>query len=117
MNVQHIASYTEFKTLCIPNETTEISKVFCCDLLSVAMGKASENCAWITVMGNRNALAVASLADVACIVLAEGATMDTACLEQAEKVGISIFQTELPVFEAGLLIYDQLRMDTINNRA
>ena len=39
----------------------EIKKPFCCDLLSIAMGKATEGCAWVTVMGNMNTLAVASL--------------------------------------------------------
>lgn len=96
------------KPLYVSDPDMKVSKVFCCDLLSVAMSKASEGCAWVTVMGNRNALAVASLADVACIVLAEGATMDEACLEQAKKVGISIFQTDLPVFDIGLLIHNHI---------
>ena len=42
----------------------EIEKVFCCDLLSIAMGRAPTGCAWVTVMANLNTLAVASLADV-----------------------------------------------------
>jgi len=28
----------------------EIKKPFCCDLLSIAMGRAAEGCAWVTVM-------------------------------------------------------------------
>ena len=32
----------------------EITKCFCCDLLSVAMGRAPAGCAWVTVMGNMN---------------------------------------------------------------
>ena len=28
----------------------EITRAFCCDLLSVAMGKAPAGCAWVTVM-------------------------------------------------------------------
>ena len=54
----------------------EISTVFCCDLLSIAMGRAPAGCAWVTVMGNMNTLAVAALADAACIIMAEGATLD-----------------------------------------
>ena len=41
------------------------------------MSKAPENGAWVTVMGNKNTLAVASLADVSCIILAEGITFQT----------------------------------------
>ena len=55
----------------------DITKVFCCDLLSIAMGKAPGDSAWVTVMGNRNTLAVASLADVSCVILAEGARLRT----------------------------------------
>ena len=65
----------------------KIAKVFCCDLLSIAMSKAPENGAWVTVMGNKNTLAVASLADVSCIILAEGITFsdeDLACAKRKE---------------------------------
>ena len=79
-----------------------VTKVFCCDLLSVAMGKAPEGCVWVTVMGNRNTLAVASLADVSCMILAEGAALTPEDLACAEKEEITVFYTELPVFEAAL---------------
>ena len=32
----------------------DITGPFCCDLLSVAMGKAPAGCAWVTVMANIN---------------------------------------------------------------
>ena len=84
----------------------EITVPFCCDLLSIAMGKAPAGSVWVTVMGNKNTLAVATLADVACIVLAEGIGMDEGTLEKAEEEGIAILATELPVFDIGLEIYE-----------
>lgn len=54
----------------------EADRVFCCDLLSFVMGRARPDSAWVTVMGNVNAVAVAVLADTACIVLAENAPLD-----------------------------------------
>ena len=54
----------------------EITGIFCCDLLSVAMGRAPSNSAWVTVMGNVNTIAVATLADVSCVILAENAQPD-----------------------------------------
>lgn len=57
-------------------------------------------------MGNKNTLAVATLADVACIVLAEGIGMDEGTLAKAEEEGIAILSTELPVFDIGLEIYE-----------
>lgn len=87
------------------NLDQEISKPFCCDLLSVAMSKAPMNSAWVTVMGNMNTLAVGTLAEVACIILAEGAVLDSAALEKAKMQNITILRTDMPAFEASLAVY------------
>ena len=90
------------------NASRKIAKVFCWDLLSIAMSKAPENGAWVTVMGNKNTLAVASLSDVSCIILAEGITFSDEDLACAKKEGIAVFETELPVFDAALKIQELL---------
>ena len=41
----------------------EVESVYCCDLLSFVMGRAPADSAWVTVMGNVNAMAVSMLAD------------------------------------------------------
>lgn len=86
----------------------QITGVFCCDLLSYAMGKAPAESAWVTVMANVNTLAVASLTDVACVVLAEGASFDDSLIQKAKEEGITVFKTDLPIFEAALLIKESL---------
>lgn len=86
----------------------DITGPFCCDLLSIAMGKASAGCAWVTVMSNINTLAVASLTDTACIILAEDTSVDEVTLAKAKMQGITLFTTRLPVFNAALSIYQQL---------
>lgn len=92
-----------------PGQTNQqITKVFCCDLLSVAMGRAPAGCAWVTVMGNRNTLAVASLADVCCIILAEGASFTEEDMQCAKEQEISVFSTDLPVFDAALKVHQLL---------
>ena len=85
-----------------------IEGIYCCDLLSLVMGRAGENDCWITVMGNVNAVAVATLADVSCIVLAEGMDYDPAARERAAQQGLTLLRTDLPVFAAAQLI-DRLR--------
>lgn len=90
------------------NASREISKVFCCDLLSIAMSKAPENGAWVTVMGNKNTLAVSSLTDISCIILAEGITFSDEDLACAKKESIAVFETDLPVFDAALKIQELL---------
>lgn len=83
----------------------EIIKPYCCDLLSIAMGRAPEHCAWVTVMANMNTLAVASLTGASCVILAEGMRLDEASHKKAQEQGITVFQTRLPVFEAALAVY------------
>ena len=60
---------------------------------------------WVTVMGNRNTLAVASLTDTACIVLAEGVALDEDTLLKAAEEGIAVLSTEQPAFDIALKIY------------
>lgn len=76
--------------------------IYCCDLLSLVMGRAPADSLWITVMGNVNSMAVASLADTACVVLAEGIPLSEEAKTGAEKGNVTVLQTELPVFEAAL---------------
>ena len=106
MKLQTILDLPECKVLVKGNPDREISKVFCCDLLSIAMGKAPADCVWVTVMGNKNTLAVATLADAACIVLAEGVSLDEGTLAKAGEEGIAVLATELPVFDIALEIHE-----------
>ncbi|MCL2865312.1 MAG: DRTGG domain-containing protein [Lachnospiraceae bacterium] len=108
MKLEHIIHLEHCKLVCAGDKNRTISKVFCCDLLSIAMAKAPANGAWVTVMGNRNTLAVATLADVACIVLAEGAAFDEDTIKQAQKEGIAVLETELPVFDVALKIHEMI---------
>ena len=85
-------------------EERTVERVFCCDLLSVAMARAPENSAWVTVMTNANVVAVASLADVACVVLAEGYHYDDAAVEAAKKGHITLLCSSLPVYETAVQI-------------
>ncbi len=82
-----------------------ISGVFNCDLLSIAMSKAPADCAWVTVMGNINTLAVATLADVSCVILAEGVQFDEAGKTKLETADVTVFTTDMPVFEASYEVY------------
>ena len=90
----------------------EITKPFCCDLLSIAMGRAPEGCAGVTVMGNMNTLAVASLADAACVIMAEGAALDEAARKKAADQEITVLETEEPIFEAALAVWKKLQAGT-----
>ena len=93
----------------------EITTPFCCDLLSIAMGRAPAGCAWVTVMGNT--LAVAALTDAACVILAEGAVLDEVAKKKAADQEITVMSTDMPIFEAALKIYGLLGNDCPDGEA
>jgi len=84
----------------------EISSIYCCDLLSRVMGNAPADGAWVTVMANMNAVAVALLADISAIILAEGMELDDAAYEKAKEQNICVFCTDLSIFSAALRIHE-----------
>lgn len=105
MTVQQLAALEGFAPAVLAQKDRDITSVYCADLLSWAMSRAPEDSAWCTVMGNVNAVAVASLADVATLVLCEGAVLDADAEEKAGQQGVNIVRTALPAFAAGLAIY------------
>ena len=86
------------------NMDDEVGSVFCCDLLSVAMGKAPAGGAWVTVMGNVNTLAVATLTETALIVLAEGSCLDEPAVARASLQGITVLMSVMPVYDTAKVI-------------
>lgn len=108
MTVKTVATKLNLKILgeC-QGENKKIEGVYCCDLLSHAMAKLPYNFAWVTVMGNVNTLAVATLAEAACVVLAEDLKADKTFLQKANDKQIIVLQSRNPIFETARSI-DQL---------
>lgn len=77
----------------------EVSGAYCGDLLSWVMGRAEAGNAWITIMPNINVAAVASLADVSCVILAEGARPDKELLARAEREELPLFASPKSAYE------------------
>lgn len=77
----------------------EINGCYIGDLLSWVMGRAQANNVWITIMNNINIVAVASLVDVACILLCENVQADENIIEKANNQDIIILSSELTAYE------------------
>lgn len=110
MTIQELLEKKLFEVV-IQGEDTNITltEVFCCDLLSVAMSRAPASGVWVTVMGNMNTLAVASLTEVACIILAEGAVLDEQAMNKAKQEGMTVLKTEESIFLAALSVYEFMK--------
>lgn len=77
---------------------------YCGDLLSWVMGRAQADDVWITVMGNLNAIAVAVLADVSCILLSENAALDEDARQKAEEEGVTVLQSDRSTYDLAVAI-------------
>lgn len=108
MNINNILEDKRFKILNESDFQREITGVYCCDLLSIVMGRAPADCAWVTVMGNINSVAVSVLADMGVIVIAEGMVFDDVALQKAKEQDVNVITTELTIFEAATIINQKI---------
>lgn len=88
-----------FEAIALPEPERELSGAYIGDLLSWVMGRARSGNVWVTIMSNVNVAAVASLADVACVILAEDVSADAELLRAAETRGINLLKSKLPAYE------------------
>ena len=99
MTVKELVGKMGLNIITLPEGDREIHGAYCCDLLSWVMGRAKADDVWITIMSNSNIVAVASLADVAVILLAEGVQLDENVKAIAEAKGINVLSSEKPIYE------------------
>ena len=104
MTVTELLKAAELSAVVLPDPDREIEGAYCGDLLSWVMGRASSGNLWITIMSNVNILAVASLADLSCILLAEGVSPDESVAETAKQKGINILSSDKSSFELATVI-------------
>lgn len=102
MTVHELSEKTGFETVC-NTDNRDVTAVFCCDMLSIAMSRAPENGAWVTVIGNANVVAVATLTDVSCIIIAEGYDFDEAAIAAAQGK-VQLMKSPLPSYETAVKI-------------
>lgn len=79
------------------------------DLLSWVMGHAKENQIWITIQSHQNIVAVASLLNLAAIIIADGVKVDKETIKKANERNLPIYTSEKPVYELCGLLYSLFR--------
>jgi predicted transcriptional regulator len=77
---------------------TEVTGGYASDLLSCVIAKAQAGNIWITLQGHPNVVAVASLLNLAGVVITEGMVPETATLQKAEEEGIPVMTTPLTAY-------------------
>lgn len=108
MTVRELAEAGFLETVTLPDGDRTVRGVYIGDLLSWVMGRAGAGDAWITIMSNVNILAVATLADIACIILAEDVQPDAGVAATAAEKHINILRSKVSAYETALLLHERL---------
>lgn len=91
------------------NAQQEVTGVYCGDLLSWVMSHAEKGDAWITVHTHVNIVAVAVLAELACIIIPESIEVDDGTVARAKEQGVTLLGSDLKAAELCWRIYEMLR--------
>jgi len=82
-----------------------ISGGYTSDLLSDVMGHAEDGMAWMTIQTHKNVLAIASLKDLACVVIVNNNQPSPDLIQAANDEGIPVILTSLSAFEFSGKLY------------
>ena len=99
MTVMELSEKLGAENICLPSADREVTSAYVGDLLSWVMGRAPADSAWVTIMSNLNVVAVASLADVACVIFSEDVKPDDDALKKAEAEGINLLSVKEGSYE------------------
>jgi len=83
----------------VQGTSNEVSGGYVSDLLSDVMGFAREGQVWITLQTHQNTVAVASLKDLAAIILVKGLQPDQGTVDHSNTEGIPVLGTHMETFE------------------
>ena len=98
MTVGELKAALDLTAFSLPAPDREIVGGYAGDLLSWVMGRAEPDSAWMTIMSNRNIVAVATLSDVSAIILTEGVEPDDGVAELALSRGVNLLGSRETTF-------------------
>lgn len=109
MKVAKIVEALKLETICGGDSLDkEVTGGYTGDLLSDVMGNAREGFLWITRQVHQNVVAVASLKELAGIVLINSCHPAQETVEKAQAEKIPIMVSDLPAFELSAKVYNLL---------
>jgi len=107
MKLTEIVEELDLRVLSANGELArEVSGGYASDLLSDVIANSKEGDVWVTLQQHQNTVAVASLRDLAGIILVSGRKPEEETLEKAESEGIPVMVSHLPTFELVGRLYE-----------
>ena len=100
INLSTIIEKIELNVITVQKDFSQIlvKDGYTSDLLSCVMAGAPNSSVWVTLQAHNNIIAVASLLDLAAVIITEGALPDQATIDKANDEGITLLQTDLSSF-------------------
>ena len=109
MTVKEIIDKLGLQCLNEANLDVEVSGAYASDLLSDVMGNARSGQIWITMQTHKNVTAIASLRDLAAVIIVRGGLPDEDMLEHAKDEDICILVSQEPTFQVCGKLYEILK--------
>lgn len=114
MTVKELAEKLDLNICCgAAGINREINGGYTSDLLSDVMGNAGEGDIWVTLQTHKNIMAIASLKELAAIVLVKGFQPEEETMAESETEGIPILSTSKQTFEITGAIYELLKQTEV----
>lgn len=86
----------------------DIDGCYVSDLLSDVMGNAEMGNVWVTLQTHKNVMAIASLKELACVILVKNLMPSDDTIEQSNEEGIPFLSTDMQTYETVGKIYQLL---------
>lgn len=107
MTIKELLNIDELKVVSkLFNPETTISGAYTSDLLSDVMANAKKDNIWITLQTHLNITAVASLKEIAAVIVVMNREVSKETLDKATEEKITILTTPLTSFQISGKIYD-----------
>lgn len=90
----------------------EIQGAYIGDLLSWVIAHLQKKKAWITIQSHINVIAVGVLNDAACIILAEGVSLDEDAKLKSDEEGMPVLKSDLSSYEIAIKLNELMRRDS-----
>jgi predicted transcriptional regulator len=87
----------------------EITGGYTSDLLSDVMGHSEAGDTWITIQTHKNVIAIASLKELAAVIMVKSYEPEADTIAQSNEEGIPILGTDKQAFEITGLLYNLIK--------
>jgi predicted transcriptional regulator len=91
--------------------SNEITGGYVSDLLSDVIGNATEGQVWITLQTHQNVVAVASLKDLAAVIIVKGSLPESDTIEKSNAENIPVLSTDMDTFNISGRLFEILKKE------